>query len=93
MGDETTYYKIACTSCSENVEFPAEMRGRVVDCPHCTLSLILELPGTPPPPAPAPTTAPPENLYQRLRALNNLEAKPAAINLPEAFHPRPESRA
>jgi DNA-directed RNA polymerase subunit RPC12/RpoP len=62
---ETTYVKIACPSCSEHVEFPLEMRGHIVNCPHCSLSLILELPGLQPQP-------PPANLYQRLRALNNL---------------------
>jgi DNA-directed RNA polymerase subunit RPC12/RpoP len=49
--------KIACPSCAGHVEFPAEMRGQIIDCPHCGLSVLLELPGTtarpvaPPPPA------------------------------------------
>lgn len=75
--EETTYLKIACPSCSEHVEFPSEMRGQVINCPHCTLSLVLELPGATPP---GPTATPSENLYQRLRALNNLNARPADIN-------------
>jgi len=76
MGDPT-YVKIACPSCSEHVEFPLEMRGQIINCPHCTLSLVLEVPGMP------PQTPPPANLYQRLRALNNLDSKSAAANRPE----------
>jgi hypothetical protein len=82
---ETTYVKIACPSCSEHVEFPLEMRGHIINCPHCTLSMVLELPG-------APQTPPPANLYQRLRALNNLHPKPVAINLPEPFRGDAQSR-
>jgi DNA-directed RNA polymerase subunit RPC12/RpoP len=66
-----TYVKIACPSCSEHVEFPLEMRGHIIACPHCTLSIVLELPGL------QPQTPPPANLYQRLRALNNLNPPPA----------------
>jgi len=76
---ETTYVKIACPSCADNVEFPLEMRGHIINCPHCTLSLVLELPGM------QPQTPPPANLYQRLRALNNLSPKPLTIGLPAAF--------
>ncbi len=76
---ETIYIKIACPSCTEHVEFPLEMRGEITNCPHCTLSLKLELPGAQPEPPP------PANLYQRLRALNNLPQKSAPIPLPEAF--------
>jgi hypothetical protein len=53
------------------------MRGQIINCPHCTLSLVLEVPGMP------PQTPPPANLYQRLRALNNLDSKSAAANRPE----------
>jgi hypothetical protein len=83
--DEPVYVKIACPSCSEHVEFPMEMRGDVINCPHCTLSMVLELPG-------APQTPPPGNLYQRLRALNGLDAKPVNINPPEAFMQNPQAR-
>jgi hypothetical protein len=86
---ESTYVKIACPSCSEHVEFPLEMRGIIVNCPHCTLSLVLDLPGTP---SPTPPTPPPASLYQRLRALNHLEPKPIAINLTESFTQPPRSR-
>jgi hypothetical protein len=82
---EPTYVKIACTSCSEHVEFPLEMRGHIVSCPHCSLSLVLELPGV-------PQSPPPGNLYQRLRALNGLDAKPVVINSPPAFTQNPQAR-
>lgn len=82
---EMKYVKIACPSCSEHVEFPLEMRGHIIDCPHCTLSMVLELPG-------APQTPPPANLYQRLRALNNLNPKPVAINLAQSLGQNPQER-
>jgi hypothetical protein len=75
---ETKYVKIGCPSCSEHVEFPLEMRGHIINCPHCTLSMVLEVPGTPQGP-------PGGNLYQRLRALNNLNSKPVDVSLPKAF--------
>jgi hypothetical protein len=82
--DEITYLKIACPSCEGHVEFPQQMRGQVVSCPHCSLGLHLELAST------ASPALPPGNLYQRLRALNNLPPKPITINLPEAFLQRPD---
>jgi len=47
--------------------------------------MALELPG-------ASQTPPSANLYQRLRALNGLDAKPVAINLPQAFTQNPQAR-
>jgi len=85
--DEISYLKIACPSCEGHVEFPAPMRGQVINCPHCTLSLVLDLPGS------RPATPPAGNLYQRLRALNNLPSQPAAIGLPEAFRQQPDNRS
>jgi hypothetical protein len=49
--------------------------------------LILDLPGTPPA---APAAG---NLYQRLRALNNLPSKTASIGLPEAFRQQSENHS
>jgi hypothetical protein len=70
--------KIACPSCAGHVEFPAEMRGQIINCPHCDLSVLLELPGsitrpTAPPPAPA---AP----QMRVEHLNAIYKKPAYKN-------------
>jgi hypothetical protein len=42
--------------------------------------MVLELPG-------AAQSPPPANLYQRLRALNNLEAKPIVITHPQPLNP------
>ena len=66
---ETIYLKIACPSCSNNIEFPKEMRGQVTNCPHCSLSITLELPQE------QPQSPPVGNMYQRLRALNGLKPK------------------
>ena len=66
---ETIYLKIACPSCSNNIEFPKEMRGQVTNCPHCSLSINLELPQE------QPQSPPVGNMYQRLRALKNLKPK------------------
>jgi hypothetical protein len=84
---EIRYLKIACPSCSGHIEFPQEMRGQIIACPHCTLSIVLELPET------TPAAPPAGNLYQRLRALNNLPAKTININLPEAFRQRRGGRS
>ena len=79
---EITYLKIACPSCSNNIEFPKEMRGQVNNCPHCSLSITLELPGE------QPQTPPSGNMYQRLRALNGL--KPKDLKLEDLKpHPAP----
>jgi hypothetical protein len=53
--------KIACPTCAGHVEFAAEMRGQIIDCPHCGLSVVLELPGAtakPVAPPPMPPAAP-----------------------------------
>ena len=76
---ETIYLKIACPSCKDHIEFPLEMRGEIINCPHCSLSITLELPGA------QSDSPPPANLYQRLRALNNLPPKPAPIHSPMSF--------
>jgi DNA-directed RNA polymerase subunit RPC12/RpoP len=85
--DEITYLKIACPSCTGRVEFPLPMRGQIIACPHCSLSLVLDLPGSP------PALPPPANLYQRLRALNNLPPPPVIISLPKAFRQPPRSQS
>ena len=77
---EETYVKIACPSCSEHVEFPLVMRGHIIACPHCTLSLVLELPGL------QAQSPPPANLYQRLRALNQVNPNPIALSPAEAWN-------
>jgi hypothetical protein len=84
--DNITYLRVACPSCTGHIEFPSQMRGHVINCPHCTLSMTLELAGAP------PAVPPPANLYQRLRALNGLPTTPITINLPAAFRQQPESR-
>ena len=38
--------KIACPSCGGHIEFPIDRHGQVINCPHCTLSVPLKIPGT-----------------------------------------------
>ena len=40
--------KIACASCGGHIEFPSGMAGQVIPCPHCTLSVALNIPGQSP---------------------------------------------
>jgi hypothetical protein len=54
--------KIACPNCSGHVEFPAEMHGQIINCPHCDLSLALNVPGYQPA---LPPTLPP---YEKPRS-------------------------
>jgi hypothetical protein len=84
--DETTYIKIACPSCTDHVEFPVEMRGQIISCPHCSLSMALEVPGS------QPEKPPSANLYQRLRALNRLDSKPMTTDQPGYLIQNVESR-
>ncbi len=37
--------KIECSSCKGHIEFPVDMHGKVVSCPHCGLSTVLRVPG------------------------------------------------
>ncbi|HAO78511.1 MAG TPA: hypothetical protein DCQ92_05945 [Verrucomicrobia subdivision 3 bacterium] len=37
--------KIACPSCAGHIEFPVDMHGQVINCPHCSLSVPLTIPG------------------------------------------------
>lgn len=36
--------KIACPSCGGHIEFPVDMHGQVIPCPHCSLSVALQVP-------------------------------------------------
>lgn len=38
------YYKISCASCGGKIEFPAHGLGQQVNCPHCSVPVILRLP-------------------------------------------------
>jgi DNA-directed RNA polymerase subunit RPC12/RpoP len=69
--NEVVYFKIACGHCVGHIEFPHLMEGQVINCPHCSLGLVLKLPATRPIPASRPGPAA-QNTYQRLRALNDL---------------------
>jgi len=52
---EPGHFKIACTNCQGHIEFPQELHGQTIDCPHCGLSTILRVPGyVQPSPVPPP---------------------------------------
>ena len=36
--------KIACPSCDGHIEFPSDMIGQVINCPHCSSSVALRIP-------------------------------------------------
>jgi DNA-directed RNA polymerase subunit RPC12/RpoP len=59
------HFKIACANCQGHIEFPKELHGQTIDCPHCGLSTVLRVPGfveslpTPAPTAPISLDQPP----------------------------------
>jgi hypothetical protein len=36
--------KCPCKHCKENVAFPADMAGQIIECPHCGKDTILSIP-------------------------------------------------
>ena len=62
---EVTYLKIACEHCGGHIEYPSEMAGQSIQCPHCQHTITLPPPLPIPPqrmpaaPPPAPNSAPP----------------------------------
>src|SRR6476646_1774670 len=38
---EITYLKITCERCGGHIEYPSEMAGRSIQCPHCQHSITL----------------------------------------------------
>lgn len=56
------HFKIACANCQGHIEFPKELHGQPIDCPHCGLTTVLRVPGyvepSPPPIPPVIQKAP-----------------------------------
>src|SRR5262249_54627651 len=50
---KTTYLKTECQHCKDHTEYPSELAGQSVECPHCKQMTTL-LPSAPPPPIPPP---------------------------------------
>jgi hypothetical protein len=46
---ETIYRKTECQHCKGHIEYPSELAGQSVECPHCKRTTLLS---TPPPPLP-----------------------------------------
>jgi hypothetical protein len=49
LGHDMSYLKAACQHCKGHIEYPSELAGQSVECPHCKQTLTL-----PPPPIPPP---------------------------------------
>src|SRR5262245_66337827 len=60
---EITYLKTECQHCKGHIEYPSELAGQSVECPHCKrAATLLSTPPAPlPPPRPVlrPARAPP----------------------------------
>lgn len=54
--------KIKCQNCQQNIEFPDSMMGQIINCPHCDLSVALNIPGYAPP---KPTVPPPTKSFDQ----------------------------
>src|SRR5437660_6080165 len=57
-----SYLKIACERCGGHIEYPSEMAGQSIQCPHCQHAITLSSPPPPqrtPGPPPVPNFAPP----------------------------------
>lgn len=61
----TAHSRTDCENCSGHIEYPPELAGQSIECPHCQQSTALPLQLTPPPPEPRkfyptpPVAAPP----------------------------------
>src|SRR5439155_23966360 len=53
------YLRTDCEHCSGHIEFPSELAGQSIQCPHCQQATSLPSPFTSPPPIPAPPVIPP----------------------------------
>ena len=56
------YLKTDCEHCSGHIEYPSELAGQSIECPHCQQTTALPSPFTPPPAA--PVQAPPQTKRQ-----------------------------
>jgi len=43
--NEAATFKIACPNCQGHIEFPKEMHGQTIPCPHCDLTAVLKVAG------------------------------------------------
>lgn len=42
---EPAYFKIECATCKGHIEFPKELHGQTIPCPHCGLTTVLRVAG------------------------------------------------
>jgi hypothetical protein len=53
------YFKTDCEHCSGHIEYPSELAGQFIRCPHCQQTTTLPSHFAPPPPRPPPPGPPP----------------------------------
>jgi hypothetical protein len=53
------YIKTDCEQCGGPIEYPSELAGQSIECPHCQQATSLPSPFAPPPQAAAPPPIPP----------------------------------
>ncbi len=52
------YLKAECEHCRGHIEYPSEMAGQSIQCPHCRQTTTLPSPFMPSPPPPIPPPSP-----------------------------------
>jgi DNA-directed RNA polymerase subunit RPC12/RpoP len=51
---DTVYLKTACERCGGHIEYPSELGGQSIQCPHCKHEITLPASPIPPPPVQQP---------------------------------------
>jgi hypothetical protein len=64
---ETVYLKAACEHCNGRIEYPSELAGQSIQCPHCQRTITLRSPSVSPPPIPPQPTPRPSLVPRALR--------------------------
>jgi membrane protein YdbS with pleckstrin-like domain len=73
---ETTYLKAACQYCKGHIEYPSELAGQSVGCPHCKQTTTLPPSTSPPPPPPfQPAVSAPPHTPQSLGVATSYAAE------------------
>ena len=68
---QSVYLKTACERCSGHIEYPSQLAGQSIECPHC--HQMITLPPPPPPIPPQRTPSPPPPLVP-----SSVRSSPAA---------------
>jgi zinc-ribbon domain len=76
-----TYLNTECQHCSGHIEYPSELGGGSIQCPHCQQVTTLPLPVTSPPP-PLPITPP----YKKMSETTPTERSKLLRPCPDCGH-------